>query len=395
MKKDKYISVYEGKKGISYQVMIPYLKNGESLHKRKTFSQAKYGTKQKALSEAKKWRDTTLVQIANDSVEKDKKVSLKALFESWLSSHSEFAYETRRKHESLYKNHIAPVIDEEREFKTIDWKEMKMTLVEMRTKVYDDQIKRVYQLWNNLCLFAINEELTTKNQAAKINEIPHSLKPKNKKREKYMSVPEIEEVLELISENEKDERNRILYLIAVIMVYYEGIRPSEVFGLTKEAIDFENGRIYILRKVGINSEKKGFLTTLKTDSSERTIPIHKDLVEPLRYLVENADGDELFRDSKGRLITGTVFSDRMNKLTNKRFNIYILRHQFATDHLRQGIDPKTIKELMGHSCNNDMTIYYATTNEELKEKAINNKPPIHFQDILYKAIACTPTLLRS
>ena len=52
------------------------------------------------------------------------------------------------------------------------------------------------------------------------------------------------------------------------------------------------------------------------------------------------------------------------------FNLYRLRHNMATSLVTQQIDSRTTMEILGHA-HYDMSLYYAVSNRELKEKAID------------------------
>ena len=51
------------------------------------------------------------------------------------------------------------------------------------------------------------------------------------------------------------------------------------------------------------------------------------------------------------------------------FNLYRLRHNMATELVTNNVDSRTTMELLGHA-HYDMSLYYATSNDELKEKAL-------------------------
>jgi integrase len=51
------------------------------------------------------------------------------------------------------------------------------------------------------------------------------------------------------------------------------------------------------------------------------------------------------------------------------FNLYRLRHNMATELITNMVDTKTTMEILGHA-HYDMSLYYASSNEKLKEEAV-------------------------
>lgn len=148
--------------------------------------------------------------------------------------------------------------------------------------------------------------------------------------------------------------------VAVLM-FETGMRPSEVFNLRKENIDFENGRIQI--------------ATGKTDAARRRLTMSDNARAVLVSRYNKATGDLLFPGGKkGDQETPII------KLTNahlaairraglKAFRLYDLRHTFATHLTQSGVDLMTVKAILGHS-RLEMVQRYSHPTEQHQADAI-------------------------
>ena len=96
------------------------------------------------------------------------------------------------------------------------------------------------------------------------------------------------------------------------------------------------------------------------------------LFQLLDELLEYAKEDRLFIRANGQQMNtdwiGTIIS-RVCRANGIEFNMYRLRHNMATSLVTNNVDSKTTIEILGHA-NYDMSIYYASSNEELKKDAI-------------------------
>lgn len=165
-------------------------------------------------------------------------------------------------------------------------------------------------------------------------------------------------------------------MVAWVM-YYTGMRITEVCGLYTGDIDLTSGIIHVRRAVGCTPLKSAQIVPLKTKRSRRDIPIAPALKPILQNALNNATGELLFSNSDGTPYTGrqlSLFAYNFCRRHNLTFSLYGLRHLFSTDLFRAGVNPKVIQTLMGHE-NADMSLYYAFTTESEKTAAILARKP--------------------
>ena len=144
-------------------------------------------------------------------------------------------------------------------------------------------------------------------------------------------------------------------------------------------IDIKNKLIYVDKSVGSISQNHKTLTiesSPKTQSSIREIPISKKLLDLMKVLRQHCSTDYVIVSHNGKQIKPRAyqksFDNLLKKLHIKHYGFHSLRHTFATRLLENGVDIKTISELLGDS-SPTITLYrYVHTNLENKRKAMNN-----------------------
>ncbi|MEM2045864.1 MAG: site-specific integrase [Candidatus Bathyarchaeia archaeon] len=128
----------------------------------------------------------------------------------------------------------------------------------------------------------------------------------------------------------------------VLLTVLTGLRPKEVANLEWKDIDFENGLLFVRKKPG--SQVK--------DREERVIPLGKEIIEILKELKALNPSSNFVFGKNGRPVY--EISPQLRRASKragleKKVSPYMLRHTFAVNALRAGIDIYSLKELMGHS----------------------------------------------
>lgn len=149
------------------------------------------------------------------------------------------------------------------------------------------------------------------------------------------------------------------------------MRPSEIYGLRWEDLDFENGMIHIERALTF-AEGKSFLNKTKTDKSTRVIPIDPRLSEFLEPHLET--GVVVCRNYRGKQGEYHTYqsSKRSWERIKKEIDVhgmtpYIGRHTFATNMSKAGVSMKTAMSMMGHTDERMLVRHYVHTDcDDLK-----------------------------
>lgn len=158
----------------------------------------------------------------------------------------------------------------------------------------------------------------------------------------------------------EDEFEGVRDYLIIELLYFTGIRLSELISLKFQDIDFANYTIKVLGK----------------RNKQRIIPISKKLVESINNYKKYRDSiittaDFLFITKKGnmlypKLVYRVVYKYLSLATSNSKKSPHILRHTFATHMLNNGADLNAIKELLGHANLSATQVYTHNTFSKLK-----------------------------
>lgn len=366
-KKEKYISEKENKHGTSFQICIPYNADGKRKYYTETIEAWKFPSDRVAFDFAKKRRDIALLNLtAPVSLRPIPTVS--ELFERRFEL-SGMSIENYNRTKSLFKSSL-------QKFGNISLSEIKASDIQSALVEYAEThtqpcVNRVYSIWKKIFETAQMDEYNVTNKMLSV-QIPKARKVISKKQTSITKKDFDAFCNALLS---SDFLNKEIHWNILQVMYYTGMRPSEVFALTADDIDFKNNRITVSKAVGSTSDSRREIIRVKTQDSIRMIPIVPQLESILRNCIPASSSELLFKERDGSPIDVKHFSHDI-AIISKRcgipFNAYMLRHLFSTDLFAMSENPITIKALMGHSSIN-MSAYYANATEDDKKDALNRR----------------------
>ncbi|GHU75222.1 site-specific integrase [Clostridia bacterium] len=173
-----------------------------------------------------------------------------------------------------------------------------------------------------------------------------------------------------------DEINRI----GVTICLYKGIRIGELCSLTWSDVDFDKGSLHIrhtlerIKNNDGNSKTKLMLLPPKSETSTRSILLPKFLIDQLREHKRDFGGDYVI-SLNGKPVDPRAIQKRFKRLLElaelKDINFHAAtRHTFATRVLENGVDIKTLSEILGHSNATFTMNFYAHSIDEHKRKCM-------------------------
>jgi len=169
---------------------------------------------------------------------------------------------------------------------------------------------------------------------------------------------EPEEIAAMLKHADSNEAILIKFCVAT------GFRDREIRYVTWRDIDFRNCVVRVTAKPVWKFKPKNY--------EERAVPVPAALIEQLRELKEKGNAalsEPVFPNTKGKpnslhieIIKDVAYRARLNcgqcvtKHGNRcadgphcqRFFLHKFRHTFATEHLRDGVDIRTLQGWMGH-----------------------------------------------
>lgn len=158
----------------------------------------------------------------------------------------------------------------------------------------------------------------------------------------------------------RGQRLEALYSVALAV----GLRQGEALGLLWEDVDLDAGRIHVRRALQ-RIEGKLQLVEPKTRRSRRTVVLPRYAVDALRRHRERQDGERgaaanlwedhgfVFATPLGRPLDASNVTHGFQRLVGRaglpRQRFHDLRHACASLLLVQGVNPRVVMEILGHS----------------------------------------------
>jgi integrase/recombinase XerC len=151
--------------------------------------------------------------------------------------------------------------------------------------------------------------------------------------------------------------------LLLVILYYTGMRLSELIGLKESQVDGGNRSIKVLGK----------------GNKERVIPVNEVLIEAIKEYsakkrVELAvpDTEVLLVGRKGKrlypkYVYRAVRAYLAEVTTIEQKSPHVLRHTFATHLMNAGAELNSVKELLGHASLAATQVYTHNTIEKLKD----------------------------
>ena len=146
--------------------------------------------------------------------------------------------------------------------------------------------------------------------------------------------------------------------LALMFLYYAGLRLSETINLKWNDIDFERALIHIKAAKG---------------GKDRIVFLHEKIKCMLMAIKTDKDGVLLISERGNkynkRTIQMIVKNAAIKAKIKKKISPHTLRHSFATHLLEAGIDIRYIQQLLGHKNLQTTQIYTHVANKDINKLA--------------------------
>ncbi len=162
---------------------------------------------------------------------------------------------------------------------------------------------------------------------------------------KYHRETEIQQMLE-----KADQQNQRDYLILKIL-WTTGLRGSELTGLKKKDLEFNEKRIMVRNGKG---------------GKDRVVPIPQEIKNLLKMWTNNLNKDDPVFDISSRTLRNIVYKYAGKcGFTSKPHK---WRHSFAVHCLKNGMDLRTLQKILGHSSLSTTQIYLDVVAEDVQKE---------------------------
>ena len=178
----------------------------------------------------------------------------------------------------------------------------------------------------------------------------------------------------------KNGNYKYRYGWAIVLLLNTGIRVGELLYLKWKDVDLEHRYIYVHGDIAVvktRSEEASSYTVIeqdtpKTKKSNRYIQLNDRAYEALIKLKALiGDSVRVISTKNATIPTPRKIHDTMRHILDRcgiegaKDIVHALRHTFATELIRQGVDIKVVSELLGHSdVSTTIGIYYHTIDAQ-------------------------------
>ena len=245
--------------------------------------------------------------------------------------------------------------------------------IEKFTSKYTNQglekstISRKMSALSHFFIFLLEENIIKSNPIHELD-LPKQIK----KLPKILSVDQVEKLIKSSREDQSINGIRLNTMIEIL--YATGIRVSELVEM----------------KLSATYAEKNFLLVQGKGNKERLVPISKNTEDKIKdflkirnkFLNNDSESKWLFpskQSSKGH-ITRQRFNqllqtlcERVN-LNNIKISPHKLRHAFATHLLANGVDLRSLQQMLGHADISTTQIYTHVLKDRLKKLVSDNHP---------------------
>ncbi len=184
----------------------------------------------------------------------------------------------------------------------------------------------------------------------KLLQISVCLKQKEKKKVESLTVHEVNKLESYIIEGKQ------VYKYGFLISLYTGLRIGELLSLKWENIDLARRIIMVESTLADKIYQHKLLSyedEPKSETSIRMIPISKNLLPIFKELKKHKNSEYVIISRKGGRVFIRAyqesFSRCLSKLGIRHYGFHSLRHTFATRCYQNGMDIKTLSEILGHS----------------------------------------------
>ena len=169
--------------------------------------------------------------------------------------------------------------------------------------------------------------------------------------------------------------------LGLLITLGSGLRIGEVCGLQWRDLDLSAGVIHVRKTVqriylADGSEKESYIwvSSPKTESSVRDIPIGRELAEIIRPLKRKVQADNYVVSNSPRPLEPrcmrSCFRRVLRTLNLPPVRFHALRHSFATRCIEAGCDYKTVSAILGHSSISTTLNLYVHPDNAAKRRVI-------------------------
>lgn len=231
--------------------------------------------------------------------------------------------------------------------------EMQLKAFLLKEQCYSQStIDKEFRLLNRTFKEALKKGIITKSPMADIKKPKTSQKTE---KTRALTIEEQNKLLYVLMNND------VKYCHQLLLAMLTGMRMGEINALTVNDVNIPFKMLYISKTITRGEKGQAIMGDVaKTEAGTRSIPITKDIEFVLNEVLSMSKGDMLFtKNNDGKTLLNTsevnnvfqrllVKHDIIDKTVSGRVSCHSLRHTYATRCIESGMQPNTLKKLLGH-----------------------------------------------
>lgn len=327
-------------------------------------------------------------QLRSGNYKKTCTCTLDQLWEVWLRDYKsgQIKPTTRRIYVSAYRTHIQPSLGSLK-LADITTEQLQYVLNHTASCVAQSTLNRVYQILNMLFSHAFKNDMLEKNP------LKQTILPSLRESKEQRVLTEQEQ--RLFAEHAAENKYGSIFLLAL----FTGLRSGELRGLDWSDIDFEHDLIHVRSTLSCLNNHY-YRDVPKSKAGKRDIPLLPFARELLlkqkewQSSIKSADGQSwkpdpalenlVFTNHSGLPLSGNVLLYHMDRIQAdirkghpEWLNIHphTLRHTFATRAIEGGMNPQTLKAILGHASLSITMDQYSHVLPDTKQRQMQQIEP--------------------
>lgn len=252
-----------------------------------------------------------------------------------------------------------PHVPEQWEYETVTPEDIQMLINELYEKgLSSSSIRHVFTIIRNPIRDGMLYGLQNRREVVAFIELPA-------RHKKKITALKHNQIRQFVTASDESCHHDVF-----LMLLNTGMRFGELAGVNIGDIDIKNRLLKVSRNF-----YRGTITTPKTPESIREIPLNDTAMKIiLKYYKVGAKTVPLFTTSRGNRLNYRSCLKSMHKVCERAelplCGLHVLRHTFATELLRQGVQLKVISELLGHKSIAITADIYTEVPFELCQEAV-------------------------
>lgn len=159
------------------------------------------------------------------------------------------------------------------------------------------------------------------------------------------------------------EDSALSHKIMLKLLFYTGLRVSELVNIKISDIDIKNNKIFINQGKGAKDRY-----VLFPESFRLVLEAYLTNLNGREYLFESSRGTKYTPRRIQQLVSGYMKTAGIGSDSSRRLGPHILRHQFLTYLTRKGLTDAQIQLISGHSTKKSLEVYQHLSLKDVEKE---------------------------